>query len=138
MALEIRGDDVNDCQFCVHDHAPAEGYPGKCPFYGTAWAWKPARPRPLSIENQSAFAMREIKAKIDEENLEFQRKQERLDREETLKEAKAQAARREMTDFIHEAERAKLAEVHESIEVQTRARRLELKLARRADQGGGQ
>jgi hypothetical protein len=126
---------MNACQYCVHDHAPADGYPGRCPFFGTAQAWKPVRHIP-TIEEQNAAAMREVERQIAEENAEQRKVDERRQRQAALQAAKDRAARDEMMAWIRQAQTAALAEVHESIEVQTRARRLELKLARRADQGG--
>jgi hypothetical protein len=124
---------MSDCQYCVHDHEPAEGYPGKCPFYGTAQAWKRGRPRPLSTEYQHAFTMREIERRIAEENRPKQQDAERRQRQDLLQEAKARAARREMTAWIREAEQAALAEVHVSIAAQQQARRLDRRFGPQAD-----
>jgi hypothetical protein len=129
---------MSDCQYCVHDHAPADGYPGKCPFYGSAQAWKPARPRPPSIEQQHAFAMREIELRIAQENRERQREQERLDRKNTLERARVQQMMKDVHQAQKEALEEKMAqnkaamdEARVFIEAQKQASRLARRVAQR-------
>jgi hypothetical protein len=144
MATVGEGGDVNECQFCVRDHAPVDGYPGKCPFYGSAEAWKPERPRPLSIEQQHAFAMREIELRIAQENRERQREQERLDRKKTLERARVQQMMKDVHQAQKEALKEKIAqnkaamdEVRVFIEAQKQASRLERRAAQWADEKRG-
>jgi hypothetical protein len=49
----------NVCQYCTHDHIVVAGYPGGCPFFGTAKAWDPGRPKAPRVEEVIDLAERQ-------------------------------------------------------------------------------
>jgi hypothetical protein len=132
---------MSDCQYCVHDHAPAEGYPGRCPFYGSAKAWEPERPPPSSAEQRHAWAMREIELRQAEEH--------RVTREEAARRERQWATRRALLrEYIAQQRQAALATAREAyaqgraeaqadLEAQATAQRLARKVERWAQERKG-
>jgi hypothetical protein len=91
---------MGDCQYCIHDHAEAEGYPGGCPFFGSAKAWDPGRPRPPSAAQQHAWTIRALELRHAVENHERRQEAERRELEST----RARAVMREYVEQQRQAQ----------------------------------